>query len=264
MRAAHMTAPPPRGRCPTSTPLDHLDHLESEAIHIFREVAGEFERPVMLFSRRQGLGRHAAPGGQGVRARARCRSRCCTSTPGTTSPRCSTTATPRSSGSGVRLVVANVQDYIDDGRLRERPDGTRNPLQTVPLLDAIEADKFDAVFGGGRRDEEKARAKERVFSLRDEFGAVGPAPPAARAVGPLQRQARARRARARVPAVQLDRARRLALHRARGHRAARPLLRPRARGLRARRHVAGARRVGQPDGRGRRRPARSATARSAT
>ena len=54
---------------------------------------------------------------------------------------------------GVRLVVAHVQDYIDDGRLRERPDGTRNPLQTVPLLDAIEAGKFDAVFGGGRRDE---------------------------------------------------------------------------------------------------------------
>ena len=70
----------------------------------------------------------------------------------------------------MRLLVASVQDYIDDGRLRERPDGTRNPLQTLPLLDAITAGKFDAVFGGGRRDEEKARAKERVFSLRDEFG----------------------------------------------------------------------------------------------
>jgi sulfate adenylyltransferase subunit 2 len=75
---------------------------------------------------------------------------------------------------GLRLVVASVQEYIDDGRLRERPDGTRNPLQTVPLLDAIEANRFDAVFGGGRRDEEKARAKERVFSLRDEFGAWDP------------------------------------------------------------------------------------------
>ncbi|MFJ6772185.1 sulfate adenylyltransferase subunit CysD, partial [Kitasatospora sp. NPDC091257] len=70
--------------------------------------------------------------------------------------------------------VAHVQDFIDDGRLRERPDGTRNPLQTVPLLDAIETGRFDAVFGGGRRDEEKARAKERVFSLRDEFGAWDP------------------------------------------------------------------------------------------
>jgi sulfate adenylyltransferase subunit 2 len=75
---------------------------------------------------------------------------------------------------GVRLVVAHVQDYIDDGRLRERPDGTRNPLQTVPLLEAIEQNRFDAVFGGGRRDEEKARAKERVFSLRDAFGAWDP------------------------------------------------------------------------------------------
>ncbi|RYJ06077.1 MAG: sulfate adenylyltransferase subunit 2, partial [Actinomycetales bacterium] len=75
---------------------------------------------------------------------------------------------------GLRLEVASVQDYIDDGRLRERADGTRNPLQTQPLLDAIEGHKFDAVFGGGRRDEEKARAKERVFSLRDEFGQWDP------------------------------------------------------------------------------------------
>jgi sulfate adenylyltransferase subunit 2 len=75
---------------------------------------------------------------------------------------------------GLRLAVAKVQDYIDDGRLRERADGTRNPLQTVPLLDAITGNKFDAVFGGGRRDEEKARAKERVFSLRDEFGGWDP------------------------------------------------------------------------------------------
>jgi sulfate adenylyltransferase subunit 2 len=75
---------------------------------------------------------------------------------------------------GLRLHVARVQDFIDDGRLRERPDGTRNPLQTVPLLDAITTGRYDAVFGGGRRDEEKARAKERVFSLRDEFGAWDP------------------------------------------------------------------------------------------
>ena len=67
-----------------------------------------------------------------------------------------------------------MQDYIDDGRLRERADGTRNPLQTVPLLDAIDEHRFDAVFGGGRRDEEKARAKERIVSLRDEFGQWDP------------------------------------------------------------------------------------------
>ncbi|MBW4722531.1 sulfate adenylyltransferase subunit CysD, partial [Saccharothrix obliqua] len=71
---------------------------------------------------------------------------------------------------GLRLEVARVQDYIDDGRLVERPDGTRNPLQTVPLLDAIGSFRFDAVFGGGRRDEERARAKERIFSLRNAFG----------------------------------------------------------------------------------------------
>ena len=75
---------------------------------------------------------------------------------------------------GLRLVVARVQDYIDDGRLRERTDGTRNPLQTIPLLDAIEEGGFDGVFGGGRRDEEKARAKERIVSLRDEFGQWDP------------------------------------------------------------------------------------------
>ncbi len=74
----------------------------------------------------------------------------------------------------LKLVVASVEEYIADGRLRERADGTRNPLQTVPLLDAINAHRFDAVFGGGRRDEERARAKERIFSLRDEFGQWDP------------------------------------------------------------------------------------------
>jgi sulfate adenylyltransferase subunit 2 len=75
---------------------------------------------------------------------------------------------------GLRLIVADVQDWIDDGRLRERPDGTRNPLQTQPLLDTITEHKFDAVFGGGRRDEERARAKERIFSLRNAFGQWDP------------------------------------------------------------------------------------------
>src|SRR5690606_1771523 len=75
---------------------------------------------------------------------------------------------------GLRLQVASVQDYIDDGRLRERPDGTRNALQTTPLLDAIVNHNYDVVFGGARRDEEKARAKERVVSLRDEFGQWDP------------------------------------------------------------------------------------------
>ena len=79
-----------------------------------------------------------------------------------------------------------MQDYIDDGRLRERADGTRNPLQTVPLLDAIAEHRFDAVFGGGRRDEEKARAKERDRQPPRRVRPVGPEEPAARAVEPLQ------------------------------------------------------------------------------
>src|SRR5699024_2480223 len=75
---------------------------------------------------------------------------------------------------GLRLVVASVEDYIADGRLTERPDGIRNPLQIQPLLDAIGDNRFDAVFGGARRDEERARAKERIFSLRDAFGQWDP------------------------------------------------------------------------------------------
>src|ERR1019366_28994 len=75
---------------------------------------------------------------------------------------------------GIELKVVLVQDYIDAGKLEERDDGTRNPLQTLPLLDAINSNKFDAVFGGSRRDEEKARAKERIFSLRNEFGQWDP------------------------------------------------------------------------------------------
>ena len=67
-----------------------------------------------------------------------------------------------------------MQDWIDDGRLTERPDGTRNPLQTVPLVDTIADEKYDAVIGGARRDEERARAKERIFSLRDAFGGWDP------------------------------------------------------------------------------------------
>ena len=81
-----------------------------------------------------------------------------------------------SSEAGARLVVASVQESIDQGRVVEQtgPRASRNMLQTVTLLDAIEANGFDAVFGGARRDEEKARAKERVFSFRDEFGQWDP------------------------------------------------------------------------------------------
>ena len=75
---------------------------------------------------------------------------------------------------GARLRVAHVQDWIDRGDLRERPDHTRNPLQTVPLVETIAEQKYDAVLGGARRDEERARAKERIFSVRDSFGGWDP------------------------------------------------------------------------------------------
>ncbi|MCZ4102064.1 sulfate adenylyltransferase subunit CysD [Streptomyces sp. SID13666] len=153
--------------------LSHLDALESEAVHIFREVAGEFERPVILFS-----------GGKDsiVMLHLALKAFAPAAVPfsllhvdtGHNFPEVLEYRDRTVAEHGLRLHVARVQDYIDDGRLRERPDGTRNPLQTVPLLDAIGEGTYDAVFGGGRRDEEKARAKERVFSLRDEFGAWDP------------------------------------------------------------------------------------------
>ncbi|GAB04574.1 sulfate adenylyltransferase subunit CysD [Gordonia amarae] len=155
--------------------LSHLDALEAESVHIFREVGATFERPGLLFSGGKDsvvmfhLARKAfwpAPvpfpllhvdTGHNFDEVIEYRDRIVAET-------------------GVRLLVSSVQDDIDAGRVVEQtgPGASRNRLQTTALLRGITEHKFDAVFGGARRDEEKARAKERVFSFRDEFGAWNP------------------------------------------------------------------------------------------
>jgi sulfate adenylyltransferase subunit 2 len=150
-------------------------HLESEAITIIREVAAEFERPVLLFSggKDSVVMLHLA-----IRAFAPAR------LPfpvmhvdtGHNFPEVIEYRDRTVAQFGVELIVASVQESIDTGRVREEtgPRASRNPLQTVTLLDAIAEHRFDAVFGGARRDEERARAKERVYSHRDEFGQWDP------------------------------------------------------------------------------------------
>jgi len=155
--------------------LSQLDVLESESIHVMREVASEFERPVLLFSGGKdsivmlALAERAfAPAhipfpvmhvdtGHNFDEVIEFRDR-------------------RVDEAGARLIVASVQESIDSGRVSEETGrwASRNRLQTTTLLDAITENRFDAVFGGARRDEEKARAKERVFSFRDEFGQWDP------------------------------------------------------------------------------------------
>ena len=153
--------------------LDALDALESEAIHIIREVAGEFDRPVILFS-----------GGKDSTVLVHLAVKAFAPAPvpfpllhvdtGHNFPEVIAFRDRLVERLGLRLIVAPVQRWIDEGRVTERPDGTRNPLQTVPLLDTINEHRFDAVLGGARRDEERARAKERIISLRDGFGRWDP------------------------------------------------------------------------------------------
>jgi sulfate adenylyltransferase subunit 2 len=155
--------------------LSHLDELEAEAIHIFREIAGELERPVLLFSGGKDsivllrLAEKAfRPGGfpfpiMHVDT-------------GHNFPEVIDFRDRRVAELGERLIVASVQESIDRGRVAEEkgPRASRNRLQTTTLLDAIEEHAFDAAIGGARRDEERARAKERIFSFRDDFGQWNP------------------------------------------------------------------------------------------
>ncbi|MFE7742278.1 sulfate adenylyltransferase subunit CysD [Nocardia sp. NPDC057455] len=152
--------------------LGHLASLESEAVHIIREVAAEFERPVLLFS-----------GGKDSIVMlhlallafrpARLPFPVMHVDTGHNFAEVIATRDRIVAQAGVRLEVASVQDDIDAGTIVDNPV-SRNPLQTTTLLRAIREHRFDAVFGGARRDEEKARAKERVFSFRDEFGQWDP------------------------------------------------------------------------------------------
>jgi sulfate adenylyltransferase subunit 2 len=152
------------------TSLDQLRALEAEAVHIMREVVAELERPVLLFS-----------GGKDsiVLLRLAEKAFAPVALPfpvlhvdtGHNFPEVIEFRDRRIASAGHRLIVASVQKSIDSGRVPEDdPTASRNQLQTRTLLDALEAGRFDAAFGGGRRDEERARAKERVFSFRDEFG----------------------------------------------------------------------------------------------
>src|ERR1035437_4978421 len=155
--------------------LSQLDVLEAESIHVMREVAAEFERPVLLFSGGKDsivmLALAERPFGP-----ARIPFPVMHIDTGHNFSEVLDFRDWRVAELGIRLIVASVQDAIDDGRVTEESGrwASRNRLQTTSLLDGIAEHRFDAVFGGARRDEEKARAKERLFSFRDEFGQWDP------------------------------------------------------------------------------------------
>ena len=156
-----------------STLSPHLKDLENESIHILREVAGQFDKVGILFSGGKDsvvvfeLARRAF-------APATVPFELLHVDTGHNFPEVIDFRDRLVEESGVRLHVARVQDWIDRGDLQERPDGTRNPLQSVPLVETIAEREYDAVCGGARRDEERARAKERIFSIRDSFGGWDP------------------------------------------------------------------------------------------
>ena len=156
-----------------STLSPHLKDLENESIHILREVAGQFDKVGILFSGGKDsvvvfeLARRAF-------APATVPFELLHVDTGHNFPEVIDFRDRLVEESGARLHVARVQDWIDRGDLQERPDGTRNSLQSVPLVETIAEREYDAVCGGARRDEERARAKERIFSIRDSFGGWDP------------------------------------------------------------------------------------------
>ena len=153
--------------------ISHLEALEAESIHILREAVAESERPVLLFS-----------GGKDSAVVLRLAVKAFSPAPlpfplmhvdtGHNFPEVLAFRDRTIAELGVNLVVASVQESIDEGRVSEKPGESRNRLQIEPLLSAIADHRFDIVFGGARRDEEKARAKERIFSFRDDFGQWDP------------------------------------------------------------------------------------------
>ena len=153
--------------------VSHLDALEAEAIFVMREVVAEFERPVLLFS-----------GGKDSIVMLRLAEKAFAPAripfpvmhvdTGHNFAEVLEFRDRRVAELSVALVVASVPEALETGLVRESPDGMRNRIQTPVLLEAVEKYRFDALFGGARRDEEKARAKERVFSFRDEFGQWDP------------------------------------------------------------------------------------------
>ena len=157
----------------STTPLSQLDLVEAESIHVMREVAAQFQRPALLFS-----------GGKDSIVMLRLAEKAFWPAripfplvhvdTGHNFQEVLVFRDQRVAELGARLVIGSVQDDINAGRVHEVPGGLRNPLQTTTLLRTIEQGRYDAVFGGARRDEEKARAKERFFSFRDGFGQWDP------------------------------------------------------------------------------------------
>src|SRR5215813_6591133 len=158
---------------PAAYRVSHLDALEAESVFVMREVVAEFQRPVLLFS-----------GGKDSIVMLRLAEKAFAPSripfpvmhvdTGHNFAEVLDFRDRRVAELGIQLIVASVPEALEDGLVRESPDGMRNRIQTPVLLAAVENYRFDALFGGARRDEEKARAKERVFSFRDDFGQWDP------------------------------------------------------------------------------------------